>query len=76
MTLSLHLLEPGFFPCTGLLDDIGSDEGQFYTVNVPLKAGFSDKSLISIFDRFASYYFKTLNGMTKVNIYSFAEYHL
>ena len=51
MTLSLHLSEPGFFPCTGNADDVGQGEGKFYSVNVPLKAGLSDKSLISIFDR-------------------------
>lgn len=51
MTLSFHLNEPGFFPCTGNVDDVGVGEGEFYSVNVPLKAGLSNKSLISIFDR-------------------------
>jgi acetoin utilization deacetylase AcuC-like enzyme len=51
MTLSLHLSEPGFFPCTGNVDDVGEGEGKFYSVNVPLKAGLSNKSLISIFDK-------------------------
>lgn len=49
LTLSLHQYEPGFYPTSGSLDEIGTDKGKYYTVNVPLKEGITDDKYISIF---------------------------
>ncbi|MCL4126126.1 UNVERIFIED_CONTAM: hypothetical protein GTU68_055075, partial [Idotea baltica] len=45
MTVSLHMQEPGFFPGTGKVTDVGMGRGRFYSVNVPYKAGINDSQL-------------------------------
>ncbi|XP_025421781.1 histone deacetylase 8-like isoform X1 [Sipha flava] len=49
LTLSLHQYEPGFYPTSGSLNDIGIDKGKYFTVNVPLKEGITDDKYISLF---------------------------
>lgn len=49
LTLSFHQYEPGFYPTSGSLDDIGIDKGKYYTVNVPLKEGMTDEKYTSLF---------------------------
>jgi acetoin utilization deacetylase AcuC-like enzyme len=51
MTFSLHLHEPGYFPCTGALSDVGQGPGKFYSINVPFKAGLCDKNLHLVFQK-------------------------
>lgn len=51
VTLSLHQLEAGFFPGTGLHKDTGMGKGRFYTFNVPYKAGISNKQYLYLFER-------------------------
>ncbi|KAF2361709.1 Histone deacetylase domain [Trinorchestia longiramus] len=48
MTTSLHLKEDGFFPGTGHSEDLGHGEGQYFTLNVPYKAGISNQSFVDI----------------------------
>ncbi|KFD71874.1 hypothetical protein M514_08131 [Trichuris suis] len=50
MTVSLHLQEPGFYPCSGDLTDFGVGRGKNYAVNVPLRRGLNDEQFIEIFD--------------------------
>ncbi|PSN47474.1 Histone deacetylase 8 [Blattella germanica] len=53
-TLSLHKFEPGFYPGSGSLDDVGFGRGKFHAVNVPLKDGVRDKAYMQIFQQIAS----------------------
>ncbi|XP_077282936.1 histone deacetylase 8-like [Arctopsyche grandis] len=48
-TLSFHKHEPGFYPGSGLLSDVGLGNGRGYSCNVPLKEGVSDYSLNYLF---------------------------
>lgn len=50
-TLSFHQYEPGFYPTSGSLDDIGTDKGKYFTVNVPLKEGITDQKYITLFHK-------------------------
>ncbi|EEB14146.1 histone deacetylase, putative [Pediculus humanus corporis] len=50
LTFSIHKYEPGYFPSTGSIDDIGEGRGKFFTVNVPLKSGIKDDKYIKIFN--------------------------
>lgn len=49
-TLSFHKHEPGFYPGTGTIEDIGSLSGKGYSCNFPLKSGYSDATLQYIFE--------------------------
>ena len=42
MTLSLHKFAEGFFPGTGDLKDKGVDDGEGFSLNVPLQSGITD----------------------------------
>lgn len=44
-TVSIHMYEPGFFPCTGSIED--SQRGKSI-VNVPVKHGLDDESLTTV----------------------------
>ena len=50
MTTSLHLYEPGFYPGTGLVNEVGDGKGRYYSVNVPFKNGTSDATYIHMFE--------------------------
>lgn len=50
-TLSIHKLEPGFYPGTGDLDSIGSSFGKGYSCNVPLHEFYSDDTLEYVFGK-------------------------
>lgn len=52
LTLSFHKFEPGFYPGTGSVDDIGLGKGKYYAVNVPLSEGLSDKKFYPLFERY------------------------
>lgn len=54
MSVSFHKFSPGFFPGTGGCHDVGLGKGKYYTVNVPLKDGITDKPFIEIFSRVMS----------------------
>jgi acetoin utilization deacetylase AcuC-like enzyme len=49
LTLSLHKFEPGFYPGSGGLQDVGLGQGRYYTVNVPLKDGVRDDNYFTLF---------------------------
>lgn len=38
-TLSTHLFEPGYYPQTGSIDEIGSHKGEYHSINLPFKRG-------------------------------------
>lgn len=50
MTLSFHRFGNNFFPGSGKLDDIGTDDGKYYSVNFPLCAGINDEDSGFIFN--------------------------
>lgn len=54
LTLSFHQYEPGFYPTSGSLDDIGIHKGKYYTVNVPLKGGITDEKYVTLFDKISN----------------------
>ncbi|CAH1959140.1 unnamed protein product [Acanthoscelides obtectus] len=49
LTLSFHHKSPGFYPGTGGLDEIGSGEGRYYTINVPFYEGIGHENYIRVF---------------------------
>lgn len=51
LTLSFHQYESGFYPTSGSLDDVGVGKGKYYTINVPLKEGITDKKYITLFHK-------------------------
>jgi histone deacetylase 1/2 len=50
MTVSFHQFGDDFFPGTGDVWDKGCGAGEYYTVNVPLKAGIDDEGYRSVFN--------------------------
>jgi histone deacetylase 8 len=48
-TISIHLFQPGFFPGTGRLKDLGSGKGKNHTFNIPLKPGITSESYLELF---------------------------
>ncbi|XP_066992065.2 histone deacetylase 8 isoform X2 [Anabrus simplex] len=50
LTLSFHKHEPGFYPGTGGLNDVGFGKGRYYSINVPLEDGIRDDLYCYIFD--------------------------
>ncbi|XP_013167898.1 PREDICTED: histone deacetylase 8-like isoform X1 [Papilio xuthus] len=48
-TLSFHKYEPGFYPGSGNIDDVGSLTGKGYSCNFPLHAFYTDKTLVNAF---------------------------
>ena len=51
-TFSIHNGEPGFFPGTGAINDIGGGKGKYFTLNVPLKEGVHDDEYHEVFLRY------------------------
>jgi histone deacetylase 1/2 len=49
MTVSFHQYGEDFFPGTGGLDEVGSLEGKYHSINVPLKRGMDDNSYLELF---------------------------
>ena len=49
VTFSLHKCEPGFFPGTGHLGDVGTGRGRYHSVNVPLAEGVTDQMYRQVF---------------------------
>lgn len=61
MTLSFHKFGNGFFPGTGDLYELGTKEGKYYSVNVPLLDGIDDAGYMYVFKpvvQAAIYYYK------------------
>ncbi|GIY35047.1 histone deacetylase 8 [Caerostris extrusa] len=48
LCFSIHKHEVGFYPGTGLLNDIGYGKGKYYTINVPLFDGIQDSQYIEL----------------------------
>ncbi|VVC34439.1 Histone deacetylase superfamily,Histone deacetylase,Histone deacetylase domain [Cinara cedri] len=61
LTLSFHQYEPGFYPTSGSLNDIGQDKGKYYTVNVPLKEGIPDDKYIKFFHKISNLVYSSYN---------------
>jgi histone deacetylase 1/2 len=53
MTVSFHQYDEKekFFPGTGAGEDVGTGDGKFYAMNIPLKPGCTDESYHSIFGK-------------------------
>ncbi len=49
-TVSFHHASLGFFPGTGLVDEIGFGKGKNHTLNVPLNAGLNGHNFMRIFE--------------------------
>ena len=49
LTISIHRYDGFFFPGTGNWDEIGEDEGEGYSINIPLPMGVGDDLYIRIF---------------------------
>lgn len=50
LTLSFHEFSPGFYPGSGSIDEVGSKNGKYYTINAPFVNMISDKNYIKLFD--------------------------
>lgn len=50
LKVSLHMYHPRFFPGTGNEEEIGSDEGAGYTINIPLPPGTADDMYLYAFN--------------------------
>jgi len=50
LTISCHLHEPGFYPGSGSIDEIGEGKAKYYTINVPFKEGVVDSQYSKLFD--------------------------
>ncbi|CAL4210692.1 unnamed protein product, partial [Meganyctiphanes norvegica] len=50
VTLSLHQYEAGFFPGTGKKESLGSGRGRYCTINMPYKAGITNKQFNFYFE--------------------------
>ncbi|KAH7980406.1 hypothetical protein HPB49_015749 [Dermacentor silvarum] len=48
MTVSVHQYEPGFYPGTGAVNDIGFGLGRGYSINLPLRSGASDSTFVRV----------------------------
>lgn len=48
MTVSFHKYGE-YFPGTGDIEDIGADQGKYYSLNFPLRDGIDDESYLSVF---------------------------
>ncbi|KAJ3254945.1 Histone deacetylase 3 [Boothiomyces macroporosus] len=51
MTASFHRYDGQFFPGTGAVDEIGSQDGKYYSINVPLHEHIDDASYAYIFQK-------------------------
>ncbi len=49
LTVSFHKYDKFFFPGTGDLNEIGSNEGKYFSLNVPLRDGIDDESYLAMF---------------------------
>lgn len=49
MTVSFHKFGDMFFPGTGDIKDVGESNGRYYSLNVPLKDGCTDKVFLDLF---------------------------
>lgn len=50
-TLSFHKYEPGFYPGSGSIDDIGTLNGKGYACNFPFQGLYTDDTFVYAFDR-------------------------
>lgn len=50
LTVSCHLHDPGFFPGSGAIDEVGEGKAQYFTLNVPFREGVVDTQYTKIFD--------------------------
>lgn len=48
LTVSVHQYEPGFYPGTGAVNDVGFGLGRGYSINLPLRSGASDSTFVRV----------------------------
>ena len=48
-TFSIHKYEPGYFPGTGAVTDIGTGRGRHHSINIPLQEGVTDQMYRHVF---------------------------
>lgn len=51
MTVSFHRYDGEFFPGTGAIEEIGTHDGKYYSVNIPLHEFIDDDSYIYLFKK-------------------------
>ncbi|KAK5643273.1 hypothetical protein RI129_007118 [Pyrocoelia pectoralis] len=61
LTLSFHKFSPGFYPGSGNVDEVGSQRGRYFSVNVPLREGCSNRTYIRCFKEIFSRVFQSFN---------------
>ncbi|XP_055621015.1 histone deacetylase 8-like [Toxorhynchites rutilus septentrionalis] len=59
MTISFHQYEPGFYPGTGAVSDIGFGNGRGYTINAPYSRYISSAAFVAYFRQIVSAAFET-----------------
>ena len=50
LTVSFHKFSPTFYPGTGDTSEIGESKGTYFSINIPLKDGLDDDTMIAILD--------------------------
>ncbi|CAH4027703.1 unnamed protein product [Pieris brassicae] len=50
-TLSIHKYEPGFYPGTGSVEEVGNLTGKGYTCNIPLHESYNDETMEYVFGK-------------------------
>uniref|UniRef100_A0A023G8S2 Histone deacetylase n=1 Tax=Amblyomma triste TaxID=251400 RepID=A0A023G8S2_AMBTT len=48
LTVSVHQHEPGFYPGTGAVDDVGFGLGRGYSINLPLRSGACNSTFLRV----------------------------
>lgn len=51
MTVSYHRYDGAFFPGTGALEEIGVNDGKYYSINIPLHEHIDDASYLYVFKK-------------------------
>ncbi|XP_017771056.1 PREDICTED: histone deacetylase 8-like [Nicrophorus vespilloides] len=50
LTLSFHKKSPGFYPGSGSIEDVGSGDARYYTMNVPFREGIGNSTYRKLFN--------------------------
>lgn len=61
MTVSFHLREPGYFPGSGAITDLGFGPGKGYTINAPYLRDITGEKFVPYFEQIASAAFSAFN---------------
>ena len=50
LTVSFHKFSPTFYPGTGDVNEIGESKGAYFSINIPLKDGLDDDTMLAILE--------------------------